>query len=213
MLFLKCKFSKIKSVMFTGIVETIGIIKDIDKDQENLHLTIESKITNELKIDQSVAHNGICLTVVAIKENQYTVTAIKETITKTTIGNWKKNASVNLERAMILGSRLDGHIVQGHVDQIGVCKEIKEADGSWYFTFEYDKDLSNVTIEKGSITINGTSLTVVNSKLNEFSVAIIPYTYENTIFSTLKIGDAVNLEFDVIGKYVKRLAELNVINK
>ena len=199
--------------MFTGIVETIGIIKDIDKDQENLHLTIESKITNELKIDQSVAHNGICLTVVGIKENQYTVTAIKETIEKTTIGNWKKNDSVNLERAMILGSRLDGHIVQGHVDQIGVCKEIKEADGSWYFTFEYDKDLSNVTIEKGSITINGTSLTVVNSKLNEFSVAIIPYTYENTIFSTLKIGDAVNLEFDVIGKYVKRLAELNVINK
>lgn len=213
MLFLNCKFSKIKSVMFTGIVETIGIIKDIDKDQENLHLTIESKITNELKIDQSVAHNGICLTVVGIKENQYTVTAIKETIEKTTIGNWKKNDSVNLERAMILGSRLDGHIVQGHVDQIGVCKEIKEADGSWYFTFEYDKDLSNVTIEKGSITINGTSLTVVNSKLNEFSVAIIPYTYENTIFSTLKIGDAVNLEFDVIGKYVKRLAELNVINK
>jgi len=213
MLFLNCKFSKIKSVMFTGIVETIGIIKDISKDQENLHLTIESKITNELKIDQSVAHNGICLTVVNIHENQYTVTAIKETIEKTTIGNWKKNDLVNLERAMILGSRLDGHIVQGHVDQIGFCKEIKEANGSWYFTFEYDKSLSNVTIEKGSITINGTSLTVVNSKLNEFSVAIIPYTYENTIFSTLKIGDAVNLEFDVIGKYVKRLAELNVLNK
>ena len=198
--------------MFTGIVETIGIIKDIQKDQENLHLTIESKITNELKIDQSVAHNGICLTVVAVKENQYTITAIKETIEKTTIENWKKNDLVNLERAMILGSRLDGHIVQGHVDQIGYCKEIKEADGSWYFTFEYDKSLKNVTIEKGSITINGTSLTVVNSKLNEFSVAIIPYTYENTVFSTLKVGDAINLEFDVIGKYVKRLSELNILN-
>ncbi|WP_339888828.1 riboflavin synthase [uncultured Flavobacterium sp.] len=199
--------------MFTGIVETIGIIKDISQDQENLNLTIESKITNELKIDQSVSHNGICLTVVAIKENLYTVTAIKETIEKTTIGNWKKNDPVNLERAMILGSRLDGHIVQGHVDQIGVCKNIKEADGSWYFTFEYDTVLNNVTIEKGSITINGTSLTVVNSKLNEFSVAIIPYTYENTIFSKIKIGDSVNLEFDVIGKYVKRLTELGVYNK
>ncbi|WP_338377429.1 riboflavin synthase [uncultured Flavobacterium sp.] len=198
--------------MFTGIVETIGIIKEIQKDQENLHLTIESKITNELKIDQSVAHNGICLTVVNIHENEYTVTAIKETIEKTTISNWEKNNLVNIERAMILGSRLDGHIVQGHVDQIGVCKEIKEAEGSWYFTFEYDKSLNNVTIEKGSITINGTSLTVVNSKLNEFSVAIIPYTYENTVFSTLKIGDVVNLEFDVIGKYVKRLAEFNLIN-
>ncbi len=212
MLFLNCKFSKIKPLMFTGIVETIGIIKEIQKDQENLHLTIESKITNELKIDQSVAHNGICLTVVNIHENEYTVTAIKETIEKTTISNWEKNNLVNIERAMILGSRLDGHIVQGHVDQIGVCKEIKEAEGSWYFTFEYDKSLNNVTIEKGSITINGTSLTVVNSKLNEFSVAIIPYTYENTVFSTLKIGDVVNLEFDVIGKYVKRLAEFNLIN-
>ena len=212
MLFLNCKFSKIKPVMFTGIVETIGIIKDIQKDQENLHLTIESKITNELKIDQSVAHNGICLTVVAIKGNQYTVTAIKETIEKTTIGNWKQNNVVNLERAMILGSRLDGHIVQGHVDQIGYCKEIKEADGSWYFTFEYDKSLNNVTIEKGSITVNGTSLTVVNSKLNEFSVAIIPYTYENTVFSTIKVGDTINLEFDVIGKYVKRLSELNILS-
>lgn len=213
MLFLNCKFSKIKSVMFTGIIETIGIIKDIQQEQENLHLTIESKITNELKIDQSVAHNGICLTVVEINDKQYKVTAIRETIEKTTIGNWKTNDAVNLERAMILSSRLDGHIVQGHVDQIGFCKDIKEADGSWYFTFNYDSTLSNITIEKGSITINGTSLTVVNSKLNEFSVAIIPYTYENTIFSTIKIGDSVNLEFDVIGKYVKRLADLNLINK
>lgn len=213
MLFLNCKFSKIKSVMFTGIIETIGIIKDIHQNLENINLTIESKITNELKIDQSVAHNGICLTVVAIKEDEYTVTAIQETIEKTTIGNWKKNELVNLERAMILGSRLDGHIVQGHVDQIGICKDVKEADGSWYFTFEYDSALSNITIEKGSITINGTSLTVINSKLNEFSVAIIPYTYDNTIFSSIKIGNSVNLEFDVIGKYVKRLTELNINNK
>ena len=199
--------------MFTGIIETIGIIKDIQQEQENLHLTIESKITNELKIDQSVAHNGICLTVVDINDKLYKVTAIKETIEKTTIGSWKTNNAVNLERAMILGSRLDGHIVQGHVDQIGFCKDIKEADGSWYFTFNYDSSLNNVTIEKGSITVNGTSLTVVNSKLNEFSVSIIPYTYENTVFSTIKIGDSVNLEFDVIGKYVKRLADLNLISK
>jgi riboflavin synthase len=199
--------------MFTGIVETIGIIKNVSQDQENLNLTIESKITNELKIDQSISHNGICLTVVEIKENTYKVTAIKETVEKTTIGTWKKDTSVNLERAMILGARLDGHIVQGHVDQIGVCKDIKEANGSWYFTFEYDTALSNVTIEKGSITVNGTSLTVVNSKQNEFSVAIIPYTYENTIFSKIKIEDNVNLEFDVIGKYVKRLTELGVYNK
>tara|TARA_B110000503_G_scaffold140643_1_gene232045 strand:- start:852 stop:1445 length:594 start_codon:yes stop_codon:yes gene_type:complete len=196
--------------MFTGIIETIGFVKDVVKDQENIHLTIASEITNELKIDQSVAHNGVCLTVVEIKDNQYTVTAIKETINKTTLGLWKKNDAINLERAMILGSRLDGHIVQGHVDQTGICTEIKETDGSWYFTFKYDKSLSNITIEKGSITINGTSLTVVNSQLNFFSVAIIPYTYENTNFSKLKIGDVINLEFDVIGKYVKRLAELKI---
>jgi riboflavin synthase len=197
--------------MFTGIIETLGTIKDIEKDQENIHLTIESSITNELKIDQSVAHNGICLTVVEIKNDTYKVTAIKETIDKTSLGSWQKNQIVNLERAMILGSRLDGHIVQGHVDQIGICKEIKEAEGSWYFTFEYDTALNNVTIEKGSITINGTSLTVVNSKLNEFSVAIIPYTFENTNFFKLNIGDTVNLEFDVIGKYVKRLAEFQIL--
>ena len=213
MLFLNCKFSKIKSVMFTGIIETIGILKDIQQDQDNIHLTVESKLTSELKIDQSVAHNGICLTVVDIDDKLYKVTAIKETIDKTTIGNWKVNNPINLERAMILGSRLDGHIVQGHVDQIGFCKEIKEAEGSWYFTFTYDSALNNITIEKGSITVNGTSLTVVNSQQNEFSVAIIPYTYENTVFSTIKVGDSVNLEFDVIGKYVKRLADLNLINK
>lgn len=194
--------------MFTGIIETLGLIREIRKEQENIHLTIESNITNELKIDQSVAHNGICLTVVAIDDKSYTVTAIKETIDKTSIGKWEENTLINLERAMILGARLDGHIVQGHVDQIAECISIKEENGSWVFTFQYDKSLNNVTIEKGSITINGTSLTVVNSKINEFSVAIIPYTYENTNFSKLKVGTIVNLEFDVIGKYVKRLMEL-----
>lgn len=194
--------------MFTGIIETLGLIREIKKEQENIHLTIESNITNELKVDQSVAHNGICLTVVAIDNKSYTVTAIKETIDKTSIGKWEENTLVNLERAMILGARLDGHIVQGHVDQIAECISIKEENGSWVFTFQYDKLLNNVTIEKGSITINGTSLTVVNSKINEFSVAIIPYTYENTNFSKLKVGTLVNLEFDVIGKYVKKLMEL-----
>ena len=194
--------------MFTGIIETLGIIKEIQKDQENLHLTVASTITNELKIDQSVAHNGICLTVVKINENEYTVTAIKETIDKTSIGTWKTGDFLNLERAMKLSDRLDGHIVQGHVDQTGVCTNIEEANGSWVFTFEYDTKQNNITIEKGSITINGTSLTVVNSELNSFSVAIIPYTYEHTNFNTLKIGSIINLEFDVIGKYVARLNEL-----
>lgn len=194
--------------MFTGIIETLGIIKEIEKDQENLHLTIQSEITNELKIDQSVAHNGICLTVVKINQNEYTVTAIKETIDKTSLGTWKPGDIVNIERAMKLGDRLDGHIVQGHVDQTGTCTNIKEANGSWVYTFEYDASLNNITIEKGSITVNGTSLTVVNSKENTFSVAIIPYTFEHTNFNTFKIGSIINLEFDVIGKYVSRLNEL-----
>ncbi|NHN27364.1 riboflavin synthase [Flavobacterium jejuense] len=196
--------------MFTGIIETLGTIKEISKEKENLHLKVASNITNELKIDQSVAHNGICLTVVAIEDNIYTVTAIKETIEKTNISKWKENDIINLERAMKLGDRLDGHIVQGHVDQIGICKNINESEGSWYFTFEYNKNQQNITIEKGSITINGTSLTVVNSKENEFSVAIIPYTYENTNFKNLKVGTIVNLEFDVIGKYVKRIQDLRI---
>ena len=191
--------------MFTGIIETLGIIKDLKKEGENLHITINSSITNELKIDQSVAHNGVCLTVVAIENDNYTVTAIKETIDKTNLGEWKLDEVVNLERAMKLGDRLDGHIVQGHVDQTGICKSIKEANGSWYFTFEYNKDLNNITIEKGSITVNGVSLTVVNSKTNEFSVAIIPYTYEHTNFKNFKVGTKINLEFDVIGKYVSKL--------
>lgn len=191
--------------MFTGIIESFGIVEEVVQDGENLHLTIASVISNELKIDQSVAHNGICLTVVAIEENVYKVTAVKETILKTTIGIWKKGDFVNLERAMKLGDRLDGHIVQGHVDQIGVCKAIEDASGSKYFTFEYDETQQNITIEKGSITINGVSLTVVNSKKNEFSVAIIPYTFENTGFKLFEVGTKVNLEFDVIGKYVSRL--------
>ena len=191
--------------MFTGIIETLGEIKAIEKEGGNVHLTITSSITNELKIDQSVAHNGVCLTVTSIENKEYTVTAIQETIDKTNLADWKIGAAVNLERAMKLGDRLDGHIVQGHVDQIGICKAIKEANGSWYYTFDYDPSLNNLTIEKGSITVNGVSLTVVNSMKNEFSVAIIPYTYEHTNFHNFEVGTKVNLEFDVIGKYVSKL--------
>ena len=194
--------------MFTGIIETLGIISDIKKDQGNVHLTIQTNITNELKIDQSVAHNGVCLTVVEIFDNKHVVTAIQETINKTTLGLWQIGDKVNIERAMKLGDRLDGHIVQGHVDQTAVCTNIQDKSGSWEFTFEYDSALSNITIEKGSITVNGTSLTVVNSAKNSFSVAIIPYTYENTIFHTFEIGTKVNLEFDVVGKYIARMYEL-----
>ena len=194
--------------MFTGIIESIGIISDIKKDQGNVHLTIQTNITNELKIDQSVAHNGVCLTVVEIFDNKHVVTAIQETINKTTLGLWKIGDKVNIERAMKLGDRLDGHIVQGHVDQTAVCTSIQEKSGSWEFTFEYDTGLNNITIEKGSITVNGTSLTVVNSAKNSFSVAIIPYTYEHTIFHTFEIGTKVNLEFDVVGKYIARIYEL-----
>ena len=194
--------------MFTGIIETIGIISDIKKDQGNVHLTIQTNITNELKIDQSVSHNGVCLTVVEIFDNKHVVTAIQETINKTTLGLWKIGDKVNIERAMKLGDRLDGHIVQGHVDQTAVCISIQEKSGSWEFTFEYDTALNNITIEKGSITVNGTSLTVLNSAKNSFSVAIIPYTYEHTIFHTFEIGTKVNLEFDVVGKYIARMYEL-----
>jgi riboflavin synthase len=194
--------------MFTGIIETLGIVKEIEKDHDNVHVTVSSPITHQLKIDQSVAHNGVCLTVVAVSNDEYTVTAIRETIEKTNLGEWKAGDLLNLERAMKLGDRLDGHIVQGHVDQTGICKSIQEANGSWYFTFEYDSKLSNITIEKGSITVNGVSLTVVNSKANEFSVAIIPYTFNNTNFKTFRIGSKINLEFDVVGKYVARLHSL-----
>jgi len=194
--------------MFTGIIETLGKVQEIKKDQDNLHITIQSSITDELKIDQSVAHNGICMTVVAIENQNYTVTAIGETIKKTNISDWQIGNSVNLERAMKLGDRLDGHIVQGHVDQIAICTEAFETNGSWHYSFEYDQALENITIEKGSITVNGVSLTVVNSKKNSFSVAIIPYTFENTNFHSFQVGTKVNLEFDVIGKYVARLHSL-----
>lgn len=197
--------------MFTGIIEELGVITHLESEKENLHITVQSSLTEELKIDQSVAHNGVCLTVVDrnLEENTYVVTAIQETLEKTNVGDWRVNDRVNLERAMRLGDRLDGHIVQGHVDQVGTCISIKESEGSWYYTFEYDSALNNITIEKGSITINGTSLTVVNSGMNTFSVAIIPYTYSHTTFQYLKVGSLINLEFDVIGKYVARLQGLS----
>lgn len=194
--------------MFTGIIESLGIIQEIKKEGENIHLTISSSISKELKIDQSVAHNGVCLTVVKCDEIQHVVTAIKETIDKTTLGEWKIGDELNLERAMKLGDRLDGHIVQGHVDQTAHCINKEDKNGSFVFTFEYDKQLNNITIEKGSITVNGTSLTVVDSGLNTFSVAIIPYTFEFTNFKNIKINDKVNLEFDVVGKYLTKLHSL-----
>jgi riboflavin synthase len=199
-----------KTTMFTGIIETLGKVISIENEKGNKHVTIASQITNELKVDQSVAHNGVCLTVVAINGQQYTVTAIQETLEKTNLNEWKAGNTVNLERAMLLGARLDGHIVQGHVDQVGVCIKALETDGSWFYTFEYDSSLRNITIEKGSITVNGVSLTVVNAAKNTFSVAIIPYTYENTNFKTFEVGTKVNLEFDVIGKYVARLHQLTM---
>ena len=194
--------------MFTGIIETLGTVQKIEQENDNLHISIISTITSELKIDQSVAHNGVCLTVVKVEGDIYTITAIKETLDKTNLNTLKFGESINLERAMKLGNRLDGHIVQGHVDQVGKCISKKSENGSWIFTFEYDSKNDNITIEKGSITINGVSLTVVNSKKNNFSVAIIPYTIENTTFKNIKINDIVNLEFDVIGKYVARLMQL-----
>jgi riboflavin synthase len=193
--------------MFTGIIESVGIVKNLKKEGENLHISIESNFTPELKIDQSIAHDGVCLTTVNINGNEYTVTAIKETLDKSNLKYVNIGDKINLERAMILGARLDGHIVQGHVDQTAVCTNIVEENGSWVFSFEYDNTYNNITIEKGSITINGVSLTVVNSKKNSFSVAIIPYTYEFTNFHTFKTGTVVNCEFDVIGKYVARLLE------
>lgn len=190
--------------MFTGIIENIALVKEIKKDGDNLIFTFESDLTSELKIDQSISHNGICLTVVDIIDNTYSVVAIKETVLKSSIKNWKVGEKVNLERAMKIGNRLDGHIVQGHVDQVGVCEKITEELGSWYFTFKYEKS-DNITIEKGSIAINGISLTVVDSQTNKFSVAIIPYTYNHTNFKNLNIGDTVNLEFDMVGKYISKL--------
>jgi len=193
--------------MFTGIIETLGEVTDLRHDQGNLHITVKSPISSELKIDQSVAHNGICLTVVAVADGNHTVTAIEETLNKTSLGRLKTGDPVNLERCMQMNGRLDGHIVQGHVDETAVCTEFKELDGSWEYTFEYDARRGNVTVEKGSICVNGISLTVVNSKANGFSVAIIPYTYEHTNLKQVRKGSVVNLEFDIIGKYVARLIQ------
>lgn len=189
--------------MFTGIVEDMGVVQKIEREKENVHFTLSCSFTHELKIDQSVAHNGCCLTVVSINDDQYTVTAIHETMEKTNLGDWTVGTKVNLERCMTMGGRLDGHIVQGHVDTTAKCIEIEDQDGSWKYTFQYASD--DVTVEKGSVTVNGTSLTVVDSKDKTFSVCIIPYTHEHTNFHTLKVGDRVNLEFDILGKYVSKL--------
>jgi len=191
--------------MFTGIIEDLGNVKNLVTENDNLHLTIESVLAPELKIDQSVSHNGVCLTVIALTEKSYTVTAIKETLDKTNLNNLKVGGTVNLERGLKLGARLDGHMVQGHVDQVGTCTGVETQNGSWIYTFKYDASVGNLTIEKGSITVNGVSLTVVNSKRDGFSIAIIPYTYEQTNFNSFEQGTVVNLEFDVIGKYVARL--------
>ena len=196
--------------MFTGIIESFGKVVNLEKDQENLNLSLESNLTQKLKIDQSLAHNGVCLTVVKIEGDQYTVTAIQETLEKSNLNKIKKGDLINLERAMMMNSRLDGHIVQGHVDQIGICTGEVFRDGSWFFEFEYNQDQKNITIEKGSICVNGVSLTVVNSGLNNFSVAIIPYTYEHTNFHLIKKGDIVNLEFDIIGKYIAKIHNLTL---
>ncbi|TSD67139.1 riboflavin synthase [Inquilinus sp. KBS0705] len=193
--------------MFTGIIETLGKITHMRQEQGNLHITVESAIANELKIDQSVAHNGVCLTVIALNDNSHTVTAIEETLNKTSLGHLKVGEPINLERCMQMNARLDGHIVQGHVDQTAICTKFTELDGSWEYTFEYDAVTGNVTVEKGSICVNGISLTVVNSGVNYFSVAIIPYTYEHTNLNNVREGSVVNLEFDIIGKYVARLMQ------
>ncbi|WP_114938233.1 MULTISPECIES: riboflavin synthase [Mucilaginibacter] len=193
--------------MFTGIIETLGKITDLQQEKGNLNITVESAISHELKIDQSVAHNGVCLTVVALADGLHVVTAIEETLNKTNLSQLKVGDPVNLERCMQMNARLDGHIVQGHVDQVAICTAFKELDGSWEYTFEYDAASGNVTVEKGSICVNGISLTVVNSHANSFSVAIIPYTFEHTNLHNVKVGSQVNLEFDIIGKYVARLMQ------
>ena len=190
--------------MFTGIIEAMGRVESIEKDQGNIHLTISSPISDELKTDQSIAHDGVCLTVVSQKPGMHTVTAIAETLDKTNLGTWQKGSIVNLERCMIAGSRLDGHIVQGHVDSIGTCTQVRETGGSWAFHFEHDPDIG-LTVSKGSICVNGASLTVVDSSPGQFSVAIIPYTYEHTGFSLIQPKSQVNLEFDILGKYIQRL--------
>ena len=196
--------------MFSGIVEEAATVVDIQKDKGNVHFTLKCTFTNELQIDQSIAHNGVCLTVVNLKDDTYTVTAIQETLDVSNLGKLKLGDKVNLERSMKMNGRLDGHIVQGHVDQTAVCESVREADGSWYFKFKYDlnKDMAQkgyLTVDKGSVTVNGVSLTVVNPTDNTFEVAIIPYTYEYTNFHQIKKGTYVNLEFDIIGKYISRI--------
>jgi riboflavin synthase len=191
--------------MFTGIIEEIAEVTNIEKEGGNIHFTLKAKMTSELKIDQSIAHNGCCLTVVEISNETYKVTAIQETLDKTNLNQWEIGTKVNLERCMQMNGRLDGHIVQGHVDTIGTCEKIEDQNGSWKFTFSHKSP--QLTVEKGSITVNGTSLTVVDSERNAFSVCIIPYTFENTNFSSIREGDQVNLEFDIIGKYVAKWVE------
>jgi len=193
--------------MFTGIIESLGLITAIEQDDKNVHFTIASPISAELKVDQSVAHNGVCLTVVDCDDVNHTVTAISETINKTNLSEWQMGGLVNLERCMPANGRFDGHIVQGHVDQTAECTSVVEEGGSWRYSFRYDPSLGNLTVEKGSICLNGVSLTVVDSGIDHFSVAIIPYTYENTQFKFLRQGDKVNLEFDIVGKYIRRLMQ------
>ena len=200
--------------MFSGIVEEAATVVALEKEQENLHLTMTCSFVNELKVDQSVSHNGVCLTVVKKTDHTYTVTAIKETLNLSNLGKLKVGDKVNLERSMMMNGRLDGHIVQGHVDQTAICKNVEEADGSWYFTFEYEFDpvkarKGYMTVDKGSVAVNGVSLTVVEPTNNSFRVAIIPYTYEYTNFHQIKVGTTVNIEFDIIGKYISRMLEFN----
>lgn len=194
--------------MFTGIIESLGIVKSITKNKSNINFQIQSNLTNQLKVDQSISHNGVCLTVVKVNKNDYEVTAIKETLKKTNLGKLNIGNIINLERAMKIDQLLDGHIVQGHIDQTGKCIQIKTQNGSWIFTFEYDDSKKNITIEKGSIAINGVSLTVLDSKTSSFSVAVIPHTYKNTNFHKIIKGEIVNLEFDVIGKYIKKMYQI-----
>jgi riboflavin synthase len=200
--------------MFSGIVEGMARVVAIEKDQENIHFTLECPFTSELKIDQSVAHNGVCLTVVKIEGNTYVVTAMLETLRRSNLGCLEVGSLVNVERSMMMNGRLDGHIVQGHVDQTAVCTDIKDAQGSWYFTFKYEfnKEMAQrgyMTVDKGSVTVNGVSLTVCNPTEDTFQVAIIPYTYEHTNFHTFQVGSVVNIEFDIIGKYLSRMMQLN----
>lgn len=193
--------------MFSGIVEETGIVKNIRKEGENVHFTLNCSFVKDLKIDQSLSHNGVCLTVVDVTEDTYTVTAIQETLIKSNLGLLKLGDKVNLERSMKPDSLLDGHIVQGHVDQTAVCTKVDEADGSWYYTFEYEPQNDDITVEKGSVSVNGVSLTVVNSKDNSFQVAIIPFTYDVTNFHKIEEGTVVNIEFDIIGKYITKIVK------